>query len=708
MSSEAKKYTQYAYIAGMKIPILSTTIGSQFGSLASLSVNIGYSPFITRLYEYTKIQIWEQVIEHGIKSEPYLEFDGVIIGIQRRKNLIGETSVNLNCLTDGMTWNIRKQADFYLTDIVNADFRGTGDILNMRSDGQIGNFFSDILQANRFDIGCSIASILTSHIHYTKETNSDKSTELQKDQKPDVITSYYEYNFNGKKYFKKVLPNGSVEDKNANPDYYKRFLDTYKLANKVYGVSTSKIIKDYFHQDQFVSLITNTMNDVYGENTFWQLALKVAEYGFFNVYDIPNASYISSDNGSGKIDVETLLPNNGNSEQIETEPKQNIVTVISPEDNTFSKKKKVYKGLAEYIFKPISVTGIPFKCNIIWPDQIVEESIFYDFFNMPTRVRYRRKALPDEKLANILTTKMFVGPDFKSTGYLKSFTLPNRKEGFIRSGDIYTPYEKEYGIKYFNLNLSFAFDTALLSGTDNEDKTKTEKAISKVNKFLNYEFSQKFLGSRQYTVSVTPDCNPVAGFPIVIMNRNGEHVIAFCTGVRKSWAAGGQKTVSLTLSYPRYYFEDLGDLGNIIDTISQDPIALEEVSKLIDSSPIDGITTSAKSSKQLKIAIRSLFEEYLSADSTSLNKLKESYRRTSCTLNQFMLLYDKSSLINKTDIPNDYLLKEFNSSKDANELSCHYFEVYDTLTRKVVEYKDKSVQDILTLHLDWIKDPKRI
>jgi hypothetical protein len=714
-----KIYSQYAYIAGVKVPIISSVINSNFGSLASLSVAINYSPYITHIYEYAKIQLWEQLTTDGVVQEPTLEFDGVIIGIQRRRNLLGEVSVSLSCLTDGAVWNIRKQSDFYLSDILAADYRGTGNILNMRADGQITNYFAETLKQNQFDIGCCIASVLTSYVH--SQPNPNKPT--KEDEKSSPIISYYQYSFNGKEYEKRVLPSGGQDSPNiaSNPTFYNKFLDEYKLANKVYGVSTSNSIKEYFKQESFLNLITNKQNDVYGENTFWQLAMTVAQYGFFNVYDIPNPTFIDTDNGTGLINVETLLPSDkltnlakdekGNIIPLSIDCKPEVVTVVSPTSINGFKYKKTYKGLAEYIFKPISIMGIPFKCNVIWPDQVQEESIFYDFFNTPTRILYQRSPIPGiEK--TILTSQIVVGPDFSNeNGYLKSMTLSHMDANTLRDADIYTDYEAEYGIKYHRLNLSLAFDNALLNNvkTASMNDSNAKIAFSKINNYLNYEFAQKFLGTRQYTISVTPDCNPVAGFPLVVLNKMGEHVISFCTGVRKSWSATGQKSVSLNVAYPRYYFEDFGDLGNIIDTISQDQNSLDEVSMLIGSKPLGILSAEIKNHMVVKQTIKDMFEQFQNAEPDARETLKNDYRRKICTYKQFMNLHDKEIAdTDSKDMPPEYPLDKFDSSEAANNLSCHYFEVYDSINNRYEEFQGIYCSDILKSHLIWIKEPKRI
>ena len=107
MSHNDQQYRFFLYIAGIQVPFISLSIGSQFGSLASARIAVPYSPFITMVHEQTKVQIFSQRSYSGELFEPELEFDGIIIGIVRSKNFMGQVSVSLSCLTDGYVWNRR-------------------------------------------------------------------------------------------------------------------------------------------------------------------------------------------------------------------------------------------------------------------------------------------------------------------------------------------------------------------------------------------------------------------------------------------------------------------------------------------------------------------------------------------------------------------------------------------------------------------------
>lgn len=696
-------YKTYLYIAGIRVPLVSCSVASQFGQISSFNIELNYSPYINHIHEYTKIQLWEQKIADGKVYPEELQFDGVVIGVVRNKNVIGNVSARLTCLSDGVIWNQRKQYDFYLNDIADVDIRLTGDVRNMRADGAITNYFGSTVSSNLFDIGCSVASVLTSTPNITLSGESENNV-----NETSVVS--YDYIYNGKKYYKQVLET-KEKTANGNPLYYNRFLDNYKLAFKLYGVSTYKSIKDFFQYDRTLKLIGNNVQDLVGENTFWGVAAQIMQYGFYSVYDIPNPTYIKSN----KKVAETFNTTNSVNLSDVKDPKEDYtskVSITGPEPIQFN-------GLAQYILKPISVLGVPLKCNIIFPNQVVSESLFLDYLNIPTRVLYQKNPIPNSDNSNILlTTIKIAGPIIPKTNenYFASFTpevlssspkinqeLSNDIGAFVRTGSIYSEYEKEYGIRYQQLQFSYAFDAALLGKELSESETEEQKqnvlknANKKINNFLNYEFAQRFFASRNYNIQVTPDVDIVVGLPVIILNQNQEHIIAFCVGKQKSWDARGNKTVMVSLSYPRYYYEDIDDLGNAIDPTSYDDNALKELEILFGSKRfVDGQTRIT--SALLKTKIDELFNNYI-ANKGNIDY--NNYKRKVCNLSEFIELHTgKSKKYNS--MPDEYLENTFESTEQANNLSSHTFYVNGEKQPLM------SNKTIIKKHLEWISKGQRI
>lgn len=683
------------YLAGIQVPFISAAVSSQYGSLANLNLELNYSPYITHIHEYTKIEIWEQIIDNGKLYEPTLEFDGVIVGIVRNKNVIGNVSVRLTCLTDGFIWNQRKQYDFYIDQLTQADVRLTDTIQNIRADGQIDNFIGNLLTSNKFDVGCAVASILTSNV---------KSEVGEKNGKQDApITEIsFSYTYNGKKFFKELVTPKNEANVNAiNPDYYKRFLDTYRLGAKLYGISTSANVKDFFQQDRFLKLIENNTNDLVGENTFWSIAVNIMQYGFYSIYDIPNPTYID---GNNKRLLSEIPDTEAKSLSFVKDEKTSY-----PDDVSSIKNTKNYGGLAEYVLKPISIFGLPLKCNIIWPEQVITESLFYDLANTPTRILMQKTVIPGDDLQNVLlTTAKVAGPYIENCNdFFKSFTPPvtnteEKPSSRIRPGGVYSDYEKEYGMRYTQMHISYAFESSLLEEElhdSKDDGTKANTTAKKINNFLNYEFAQRFFSSRNYSLEVTPDVDIVPGLPVIVLHENQEHVICFCTGKTKMWDNRGNKSVSINVGYPRYYYEDIDKLGNIVDPTTIEELAANELSTLFGSEPLmmDGKKPMLKvNSAALKEKIDTLYNDYKNQE---IDYSK--YKRNTCTYEQYMKLYNKS-ISNKLAMPESYLLEEFKSTPNADALSSHIFYVNGI---KVI---DTSNHGIIKSHLKWISEAQRI
>lgn len=721
--SDSRIYQHYLYLAGIQVPLISDVISSQFGSLASANIEVQYSPFILNIHEYTKVQIFEQINDNGVLLDPTLEFDGIVIGITKNKNVLGEVSARLTCLTDGVIWNQRKQYDFYINNILNVDTRGTDTEKNMRADGSIDNYFQGILQGNKFDVGCAVSSLLTSRSHAKPGATVELQDANQKKyQSATASHSYYEYIYNGKAFYKNLLnESDQTGTQSVTPFYYERFLTEYHLANKVYGISTSTDVKEFFQQDNFANLITNQINDLQGENSFWTIAGAVLKYGFYNMYDIPNPTYIKKGNnpapakeGKHGYNLNDVTGAAEGTTVAHTDYTSSLNISDGIEGKQTIRNDREYSGLGEYLLKPISVLGIPYKCNVIWPDQVVQESLFYDLINTPTRILYQQQCLPGLSSDVVLTTNMFVGPHFiepnAASNYFTAFNTPNISinDTSIRPQIIYSDYEKEYGLRAQRVNLSYAFDTALLNRNDLTVKQVNEK----LNNFLNYEFTHRFLSSRNYSLQVTPDVSIIAGMSTVVLNNEGQHVLCFCTGIQKTWYTSGQKSVQISVAYPRYYYENIGALGNIIDPVSRDPIAIKELNTIIGSEPLDGIVKPNNvidsSSTNIESIIEDLFKNYNT--NSDVSTLKSKYRRQVCTYKDFYELHGKTFYTNLLYSYPDGL---FDSTTKANALSTHVFKVFynDGNNRSIATYNvdhTMSNRDIIEKHLEWTKEGQRI
>lgn len=708
----AKVYKNYVYIAGLKVPYIDLTINSSYGRFTSLTLNVPYSPYLEHLHPFTKINVFEQIIDDNTYYELTLEFDGILVNISRQKNILGQVGLVLTCLTDGYIWERRKQLDFYLQELMKIDPRGTGTSINVRADGNVTNYFTEILKKNNFDIGVAAASILTCSVSLAVASSN--------------MQGYVgNFTYNGKQFIQDAEPTTSIQT-SVTPDYYVKYLSEYGLAQKVYGISTSVAVKNFFLTDQFINMITQNMPDIHGENSFYAIAQQILNCGFYQFFDIANPTYIPSSPNAKSINIEsTSSMNRPNSQDSISDPDVNTnVGLISV--NTSSQ----FSGVAEYVFKPISVLGMPLQCNVIFPDQVIAENLSYDFSNSPTRVLTNRHPIPGNDQDALFTSIVVSAPAFTpltvtnaSKQYFYSLvptqTSYESGNGIFRDSTVLSAYEKAYGIKYDRISLSYAFDEALLHDTignklhDNE--VPQPDTVKKLNNYLNYEFAQKFFSSRQYSIQVTPDVGIVIGLPVVVMNKDGQHVIAFCTGITKYHSALGQKVINLTLGYPHYSYENVGALGNLIDPTSSDPKAMAEMATLFGSKPLSGVNSD---STQLEIVINSLLTNYLAGPSDNKDTIKQKYSRhdSICKLNQFLQLHGKSPIANPTtNIPDDLGL--FDSTLEEDNLSTNIFKVYDCdLSKSIIDYSTKvnwtpaspGSQDIVNYHLDWVSRDQRI
>lgn len=716
--------TQFGlYIAGIRVPFIGFNISSQFGSLASASVSIPYSPFVLRIHEQTKVQIFSKKIVDGAHQEPKLEFDGIIVGIVRSRNVLGQASAQLTCMTDGYIWNRRKQYDFYLEQIADEDTRGSGEAANIRADGIITNYYSDLIGNNRFDTGCASASVLSTLVYGTAKKDA-----VNKDI-VNVEPTYYEYIYNGNKFFMAMKDEkGSVfADRSLSPTYYQKYLESYKLSSKLYGISTSDSVKEFYQTEHFLNMISNSLKDLQGENTFWSIAAQVMQYGFYSIFDIPNPSFIRGEtHNSGSVsgvDISVINSKSDNPVQVNNKESKDgsAITVAD-------KKNRKIHGLAEYILKPVSVLGVPLKCNIIWPDQVINESLYYDVLNAPTRVTVVQHAIPNDEDREGLTLKTtkVVGPAFPEDNnhYFKSF---NAHYSEYRELDSYSDYEKEYGINYRSIPLSYAFDATLLGGeNETEEKNKKEdnpikvkedvKVSQKMNDFLNYNFAQYYYSSRSYNIGVTPDVDIVPGLPVIVLNRDGEHIIAFATGFQKSFdASNGNLNVSLSLSYPRYYYEDIKVLGNIIDPSSigskeERELAIKEMeiifgtSKLIEDGGYEKLTQK----------IDEMFVRYIKSAEEERRVMIKDSERSVCTYSEYLEFHtgNPASPENKKTFVDEMPIKAFESSERANSLSHRYFKVYNHRKKIVEEYDPNknplSNKAIVKKHLEWTSEDQKV
>ena len=698
-------YTKYyLFIAGISLPIIDFVIGTGYNQLANVNFSLDYSPYLMGLHKNTKFQLWSQESD---SEDPKLEFDGIIVQKSKSRNVLGNVSIRLGCYSDGVIWQQRTQINYTIEDAAISSAAIGKDakvILNL----PIEDYLSTVVRANRFDVGCSVSSILSGNVIHKKGENNN------------FYKSYNTYYYNGKRFYS-IFQGDTVGGQSSNPPYYEKFLNDYKLKNKIYGITTNSVVKTYFNYEQFFKLIGNdSQSELHGENAYWQIASIVLRYGFHDVFDIPNPVFIDKTNSAKNAE----LVNSDNS--IEVTP-QDEDKVIDKSDKVTVIKDRNFSGLAQYVIKPRSTISLPFKCNIIFPDQIISENLTYNTFNEPTRVRFSRSYIPGEESGNQLTSDIYVGPHCKSENKDNYFACYNSKAivpkvDAARNQNFYSEYEKYNGLSSVDINLSHAMQEALL----HEDKSKlTESDIQKITHFINYEFVNKFFKARQYSISVDPSVNVVPGLPLIVLSAEGDHIICYCVGYNKSWSAGGSAQTQVNVAYPRYFYEDISDISAETDPlVASDEdgkinYSIKEMELILGTEAFVSKNVYKNHGDFVK-AINDLFTEYINSSDEQKESIKNKYsrRKNICSFKQFYSLFaDDSQNFNIKQYP-DNLQKIMDSTEKEEALSCNKLQVYDklnselpkdgTATSYLRDFSNKSNSKLINAHNTYISIPQKI
>ena len=833
MSSVVQAPKYYVFIAGKPVQFESITINSGYNQLASLNLTLHYSPYIMCIPKYTKVQVWSEV-----NGKYELEFDGSIVQKSKVRNLLGQVVTNFVAYTDGVIWNKRTRINFHIDYVLDMNFAGTGEVVSENADPVVTPFLQNIIKNNMYDVGCAAASVITSYFSGGKGTNSNQ----------------YYYFYNGKKFYCKEETSLNTPAEIVNAPYYTHFLNDFKLQHKVYGVTTSYWMKNFLQFERSVDLMWNTVAD--GSNrliTFWQMSMNLLQSGFYDVYNIPNPTFIQNDKYDRVIKTKSLTSTSKQlNESISAEDADKVKDELKSksrvkQDEITSQvsvtEKKSYDGLAEYIFKPRNVLSLLFECNIIWPDEIIAENLTYNMFAEPTRVRFLRQQLPNGPGGeNAALKKVYLGPYLPKTKeqnidpslYFGSYDTMNPKDNVQRNENQYSDYELSYGISYEPVDLNYAFSESITLSTGSEGgkaakeakrleedkKTFEEKVISafavfetnrknklmddnkndpnckaKVDKiletlpkksseytvnslfpeisysgtvaqyieetydkpikeaqdktlkakekvdtvdtrnissYLNYEFAQRFYKTRNYSITVQPSVNIIAGLPVLILSPEGDHVIAFCLATTKIYDARGQMAMQVQLAYPHYYYEDVSEMGIQTDAIVNDPKSVEELSMIVGSKPLHDPTAQNiyqnaidlfKKSEALRGRIEGLFNTYqkLSPDAREAEKLK--YKRKVCTYSEYTSFMtgekDSSKLNFNSNAYHEKLASIMSSASHKNvaqtgkskeskvvsqdKVSCNVFKVYDRLNhgKIVTGPEDKYDPETGTVELKY-------
>ena len=652
----------HLFLAGVRTPMVGFQIICQHNYLALCHVSLPYSPWIINLRRDTKFQIWRQDRPYDPQrpddpwDKPELEFDGVVVAKSEGLDVNGNASFRFSGHSDGVAWQRRKQLDCYLEHLGNWSDRGLDARINLRiGSGNIMNFFSMVIKENSYDVGMAYSSVLTSTLYNEK-----------KDGEKNGWGATYEYVYNGKQFRRNLSGAKSlrkdVEFPTLNPTWYKRFLDDYKLAYKVYGVPTNEFVRKFLGNSETFKIIgdANIMGqDLQGLTPLFTVGATILNYGAYDLFNIPRPTFLKAQ--GKKKPFEDITPT-------EDEEGNKIIREFYKE---LTLENRAYSGLAEFIIKPETLHAIPPKCNVIFPKQIISMSMDYNFSGEPTRIRYTSKLPFVPSALEDLTSVVIVGPSQVGSDrtYFSAFSRP--KEGISyppsaigRADGVYSVYEEVYGAYHRDVTFNSAQEetfrkinipslsltseeqravikSALEIESDEEidrvtasltkdqqkevDKAMAERVAEKVkgeesshnaikllNGLINYHFIKSYLENRPISIRVDSTVDAVPGHGILLLSNTGAHIVAYCVGYAKSWSAQGSYDVSLLIKYPRYYWEDVSGMALEHDPIlgnNNDETALKISMDLVGSTAIMDAWQFRHGSSQAK-GIEKIFKDY--------------------------------------------------------------------------------------------------
>jgi hypothetical protein len=500
------------FISGLEVPIITAATTAVSNQLATAQVTMPYSPFLSKLPKHTKITLFSFTIK---SPEPKLEFDGIIQSISWRKDKLGgNTGLFIMAQTDGVIWSARKKHNFYIDNGFGIDR-----MLSMSQD----------LESHGVTAQNAIFDSISRTIS-TADGDGGKATTIFLTHKFNTVSAE-EKKFNGTMnyvdcgaVFKTSDNKQGTQTEDKNPNYYARYIqkyyEDYKVVNKVCRLPLPPKFLKAFEYAQTFGIIMNTLGSLQGEVNFWNFSTYICDQFAFEVYDIPDATSLT-------LDSATL--SYINSKYVEG---QNLKSSI----------------IAEYLVKPKSPFGpIPLS-NIIFPDQVLDKSFFRNFQAEVTRVSFAQMMMRPGS-ANIAELAYFYyqGPHFKvndNADYFSSYDVhfnpqsPNPNSFLSRS-----QYEDEFGVNNKMIELS-ELSTRLFSSKQN---------FQPIQNMVNHQFLEAYTDKVSFTMQVSPNVEVVPGLSILVLDENGEHLLAYCYGREKIWDKNGQSIVNLKLLYPRAY-----------------------------------------------------------------------------------------------------------------------------------------------------------
>ena len=400
------------------------------------------------------------------------------------------------------------------------------------------------------------------------------------------------------------------EKLNLTP-YLDRYLNRYRLPFKVAYIPAPQAWKDAIISDTAWNIVTKQLNSFQGDISYWTIATFFINQMGCEVQCIPDATLSS-----------------GNSTPV----------------------------LCEYLIKPKSIFGRIPRCNIIFPDQVLSKVFVVNHGADNTRVITNAQMVPTNTSSGANSGNQAApgfwagnGPHNLAKGYFQDFSI----------NGIGSKYEQRYGTTAEQIGLNDAIIRYL-----SEDKKEKE-----LEKLLNHEFLITHCNKFSLQIEVVPDVTIVPGMSVAILDEDGNHLIAYCTGVARQVDHNGRTSISLNLTYPRDYswkFE-ASVWGDPLSDGKQDEI----FARFTGTSLLD----TKNYIQELEDYFKEWNEKYQRDSRKMRNDTKQKLKRKICTITEFIKFFGGT--------PDENV--DFNDPKILNKLPESIVNMFDS------EYDDANL-----------------
>ena len=527
-----------AYIGGIEVPIVSVSVGTSENSIWQANIGCPWSPFLTKLPKNTKITVFRRNTD--LFSNFRLLFDGVLAGVSESRSWRGQAAMTLHVTSDASILGTRRK------EIIPLEFALSQDAVGNKLAGSEGDTVTVTELVNVVPVELSMFADMKLVGNDACKAAAYFLSGTPTDSKPS-----------GKVFHDntKMVTSGGTPGKAFMSPFMNRFYNTFNFARKICHVPLPQVWINAIANEKAWELLTGQVHNAKGMVSYWELGRYLINWFQGSILSIPDATYIGAAVGTqDKVVV--------------NKPSKNITKIPLPNMDK--------NALGELIIMPHNYFGNAPLCNIIFPDQIISRSLTINHGAEFTRAGVVGQSIPgnQDNAQSGLTAFGYVAPSGLS-GYFTDLNLSLEKPEGKRS-----PYENEFGISYITVPLPQGMlrlwnNEATTKGSQNKKTAQAPPTATKNT--MNHEFMISY--SQKYTINVevTPDVEVVPGSSVILLDEEGEHWFAYCSGVTYSWSIEGQASVQLNLTYAHHHswnFTGAIHYGNSLSDINPDLVKI--------------------------------------------------------------------------------------------------------------------------------------